>query len=167
MDKDDIAWFIDILGTTKLLAAVAGCEVVVYKRGVTPPNDGLFFKIGHWYCLKNNASSDSYSAGYQLKGSAHFCQTFAVMLYLGTTQKLVKDKYADNIKLAIDFWIAKLENEAGIANTILEEIHTSEYVDDSIALKAKEVKLLTLTKQQLIEFLLMVKSHAQTFVNAG
>lgn len=163
MKCDDIAWLVDILGTTSLLeSACDGCSVVRWGYGVNPPKDGLFFKRGHWYCYKNGKSSDSYSLDYQIKGTAHFCQTFAAMMYLGETSALRASAYKANIQVAVQFWMDLFTQYKTITKWVLGEI-ADDYANEVIELEDEFVKGKNLTGDQLLEFLGRVKTNAQSF----
>lgn len=73
---------------------------------------------------------DSYSLGYQIKGTAHFCKTFATMIYLNLNNvgkyKLTPGKYVENIYIAFQFWIDILEDPSNseLTNYIYIRLNT-------------------------------------------
>lgn len=70
---------------------------------------GLHYSGAHWYARKPDSSgSDGYTARYQPRNSAHFCQTFAAMIFTGRDAVLKADDYATNIEKAMDFWLGYL-----------------------------------------------------------
>lgn len=165
---DSIAWFVDILGTTDLLAMVSKAKIYVGQRA-NEKKPGLYFYRGHWYSSKDGVKKDSYSLGYQVRGSASFCQTYATMIYMGEDTELEKKEYNENIKKALDFWITIFTNQSGVVKFFLKEIHTSEYkmeyvnIDDLIG--EPDVKLGKLTKIQLMTYLTTVKNASLHLTN--
>ncbi len=117
-DCDSIATLVDMLGTIDLLAAAASTTntpVEVYEHhnaaaAKSDKNDGLHYSGAHWYSRKGSSITDSYTEKYQIAGTAHFCQSFAVMIHLGNANldskmRLQPNEYAKNIEKAMDFWI--------------------------------------------------------------
>lgn len=114
---DTIEWLVDILGTTELLSSLIEAPAVnleddrklrtELKRDKPNLPNGIYFDGSHWYSVKNNIKQDSYNLKYQIKGTAHFCQTFAVMIYIGEPyiNDLIPYDYLHNITVAIDFWL--------------------------------------------------------------
>lgn len=92
-DCDSIAELVDALGTVELLAIAAAqsdaadevnVEVHGTRAGATSARtDGLHFSGAHWYSRKGGVTKNSYDEHYQKAGTAHFCQTFAVMIHRG------------------------------------------------------------------------------------
>lgn len=164
---DAIAWLVDMLGTQELIAVASDATVYADTRA-NKERAGLYFHAGHWYCSKDGKISDSYSLNYQIKGTAHFCQTFATMIYLGKTSGLVSGKYGDNIKDAMDFWIVFFSSYPNITKWFLEKnVHVAEeWKDDLINLNdlagEGNVALKRLKPAQLIQYLKTVKSDAQS-----
>lgn len=180
MDCDDIAWLIDILGTTNLLAYVitpAG-RVPDYPvddisergprrsafNGSGPFPDGLYFISGHWYSCLNNIRKDSYSMNYQIKGTAHFCQTFAAMIFMGEDQgKLVPGNYVANIEAALDFWINIFENDVRILDFFLRNIRSSSYALKGEMIAGTKYPLSKISASKLFGFLKNVRANASSF----
>ena len=42
--------------------------------------NGLQYANSHWHAYKEGKSTDSYTLDFQIKQSAHFCQTFALLI---------------------------------------------------------------------------------------
>ncbi|MEJ2407485.1 MAG: hypothetical protein P8171_25105 [Candidatus Thiodiazotropha sp.] len=83
---------------------------------------------------------NSYDEHYQQAGTAHFCQTFAVMIHLGNDalpvgQKLKAYEYAKNIKRAMDFWHSFFKTNDAIADWLV-----AEYTKQSFFLALADVK---------------------------
>lgn len=168
MDKcDAIAWLVDLLGTIDLIEVASDSKVYVDKRA-DKDVPGLYFFKGHWYCSKGGVVLDSYSLKYQMKGTAHFCQTFATMISLGETKELAEGKLADNIKAAMDFWIKFFTQQVQITKWFLKNVHTSDWKDDMINLQdlsgKGDVPLSKLNAKDLISFLRLVKQSAGSLV---
>jgi len=125
---------VDVLGTIEFIAIAASdsdtpVSVTECSRaGVrSAKTDGLYFSGAHWYSRKNGKTLDSYTLKYQKSGSAHFCQTFAVMIHIGNEnlpidQRLVAEDYARNIERAMDFWLTFLKDNKNIGNWIAKQM---------------------------------------------
>lgn len=113
--------------------------------------------------------------GYQVKGTAHFCQTFATIIYLNLNNvgkyKLTPGKYGENIYIAIRFWIDILENPLNneLTNYILDEIRKWRLVgeDTDVKFNSKTTLLLdtnitlnNINKKLLIDFLKKLQYYA-------
>lgn len=180
---DTIDWFVDILGTLNLLSTVLNWEldkeVPVVDQGrlaIDKTKTGLYFDGSHWYCVKDNKISDSYSQKYQVKETAHFCQTFALLMYLGRTSDLkdITGKYggfdrdlaAHNIKVAITFWEKLFKKYPGLIEYILEQLQSDPtYEDRPVNFKNRSVMLNKFTKNDLMEYMKIIKANAIKFVN--
>lgn len=171
---DTLEWVVDILGTTDLLSSIIDAPAddltknIILKRElkkniVNLPN-GIYFDGAHWYSVKNGIKEDSYSLNYQIKGTAHFCQTFAVMIYLNQTSELLPGMYAHNIQIAIEFWLKLFKLFPAYLNYIIDEIKTSIYADENYILYGTDIYLKNITKKQFITFLNQLIDHAQIFV---
>ena len=177
MNCNTIEWIVDIFGTTELLEMLINSFALdvskdiskrkELKKKITNLSDGIYFNKGHWYSVKNNIKKDSYSLKYQIKGTAHFCQTFAMLIYLEETSLLKPYKYANNIAVAINFWIKIFKTKPLILDYVIREIKTSIYVKKNYVLKFKKKSILlkNIKKKNLIQFLKLIKSKAQIFVS--
>lgn len=140
---------------------------------VDVPN-GLYFMEGHWYSVMNGKKADSYSQKYQIRGTAHFCQTFALMMILRLDKKLVREEWAYNIQQAMEFWARtlRLKENRDILDWLLKEIRTSDYAmnnktfkyNDPNSGKIKEVNFKNIKWKDLINFIDMVHDHAHSFI---
>lgn len=87
-------------------------EAIVHKTrngAKTGTEFGVHYSGAHWYAkLKDGSTKDSYSSNYQADQTAHFCQTFAVMIYTGNAKNLKAYDYAANIEKAMDFLLGYL-----------------------------------------------------------
>jgi hypothetical protein len=112
---DELEWFVDCLGTTDFLEMIldqydAGKLTVLSRRGGrSSAPSGLIFDGAHWvYKDKDGTIYNSYNLKHQIRGTAHFCQTFALMYALQHSSNLKtnlrRGDYAYNIKIATLFW---------------------------------------------------------------
>lgn len=170
MKCDDIEWLVDLLGTIDLLAYVISTKTEqfpvenVSKRGPVKSafkdgkcKTGLYFCDGHWYSVNAKGKTDSYTKDYQKDGTAHFCQTFATMIFKGDEADLKPGQYANNIRAAMAFWTKLFKNDVEIANYFIKEIQTSEHADKNANLKKIDTK-------QVLQFLQEVSNNAQSLV---
>ncbi len=131
---ETIQALVDALGTMELMAIAASdsdADVPVSqctRAGISAAKtDGLYFSGAHWYSRKNGKNRDSYTLKYQKDGTAHFCQTFAVMIHLGNEnlpvdQRLVAEDYTRNIEKAMDFWITFLTQNRKIGTWLAKQM---------------------------------------------
>lgn len=161
---DSIEWFVDMLGTLELLSAVTDAPTFITRRRVLPGAEaGLYFRLGHWYASDGTNVSDSYKEDYQRKGTAHFCQTFAAMIYL-KEGGLVAHAYKDNIETAMAFWIHLFNTQGPICNWFLQEIKKSKWAENEVNIDdlvgMPNVKLRNFTKAMLITYIETVQKSA-------
>lgn len=181
---DSIDWLVDILGTTDFLAKVldaAGFEGAVFtaeslgrRRSSYKMTDqiaqehgaGLYFDGAHWHSFDGQKLTDSYTEQFQQKGTAHFCQTFAVMIHTRSTDKLTPTQLSTNIRAAMQFWIDTLGKDVALQRMILREIKTSNYADEGRIAKVgeDEIPLDSITWAQLKRFMLDVQESAASLV---
>ena len=131
---ETIQSLVDVLGTIELLEIAASEDDTPVKvtecsrAGVSAAKtDGLYFSGAHWYSRKGGKTLDSYTLKYQKSGSAHFCQTFAVMIHLGNAnlpvdQRLVPEDYARNIERAMDFWLTFVTDNKKIGTWLAKQM---------------------------------------------
>jgi hypothetical protein len=184
-----IDWFIDILGTMDLLEELAETSDVVdlsrstireetdpkrakrlrdlryyFESNPSKMPDGIYFKDSHWYAVKDGRKTDAYEIGYQLCGTAHFCQTFATMIYKDETGDLYPGEYAHNIKSAINFIETAFKKHPELLYRFLNEVHTSEHATEMVALPGKrEFPLSQLNKKDLLLYMEVVSANASSF----
>jgi hypothetical protein len=172
MHCNDIEWLVDMLGTMELLGRVINDEdesfpvVDVSARGqersdfkASAVADGLYFDGAHWYSIRDGNKSDSYTMGYQVPGTAHFCQTFAAMIFKGEDANLLKPKeYAYNIRVALLFWIGFFRKYPAFSNWLLPQMKKSAHINRHPILKDMD-------HDGLIAFLVQVHDNAGDFVN--
>ena len=195
---DDIEWFVDVCGLVDIVREFlkVGDAVTVKEGGVSmiymktgknrykvekaagsgkvyaPP--GLFFGGSHWFHKKNDGKMvDSYKSDIQIKGTAHFCQTFAIMSYLGETEMLEKGKYTHNIEIAVEFWKHVLTVNEKIRRLFLKEV-TKYWGVASEDTGIKEIQtfcvpldlpLKKMNWEYLQQYMEWVKSNAKKFIN--
>ena len=188
MTCNDIDWLVDVLGTMDFLQAVINDEKTAYvvediserspkksafkskKRGSFKGAVGLYFMDGHWYSYKGGVRKDSYTEDYQIKGTAHFCQTFATLIFLGYdlgSYQLAKGKYADNIRAAMKFWIEFFGENKELAQYIVDEVKSPVDAESKPNIYHKlhpKLELEKFTVEKLIKFLNQVYANADTFV---
>ena len=125
----------------------------------------FIFDGAHWYSIKDGIKQDSYTLKFQVKGTAHFCQTFAMMIYLNYTSMLKPEKYANNISEAINFWINIFKKYPSILDYVINEIRTSKWANKGIILYGTNTPLNKITGKQLMNFLQLLKQYSQMFVS--
>ena len=174
MKCDDIDWLVDMLGTMELLESVIndekskyvaknlserGPEKSAFKGGAFAGAEGVYFVDGHWYSYRASQKKDSYTENYQIRGTAHFCQTFATLIFLGVDKSsylLKANDYAGNIKVAMKFWMDFFGKQKEIARWIVAQMTT-----DRNHLK-NHPELASLTVDKLLEFMLSVSVNADS-----
>jgi len=206
---DDLEWIADIFGTVQILASIISSESpntdfiiadmeeneITDPEGTTIPVDrinkgdvkdgkapsGLYFNGAHWYSLKNRITSDSYELKYQIKGTAHFCQTFALLIFLGKDKsgkyKMTPENYGLNIYNALEFWKDLFKNPLYSDLTefiIKEEIRRWNLNDPKKRFNSKNTILPTnnkplnkITKSSLIQFIEYLQYYALQSVYNG
>ena len=199
---DELEWLVDVFGTMELVEGILSLYdeenfvvVDVKKKRQVPANGdmeylkykpntrdikqgigkkGLYFDGSHWYSLKNGVTKDSYMMKYQQSGTAHFCQTFAILIYTGlsnTKYKLYPNELGRNIYTAIQFWIDLISDNSSYAKFIIDEIKN--WVDEdnksrnssNIYLYDKPIN--KITKASLIKFLRFLQNMALNNVYNG
>lgn len=112
MSPEELQPLLDALGDVNILEHMmefGGVEGEAVSHNTRPAaksdrKKGIHYSGAHWFArLQNGDLTDSYTCEYQLPGTAHFCQTFAVMIYTGEDNNLAKRDYAGNIQAAMDF----------------------------------------------------------------
>lgn len=146
MTPEELQPLLDALGDVNILenlmdfGGVEGEAIIHARRGgaKSAVEKGVHYSGAHWYAkMKDGSSKDSYSSHYQVDGTAHFCQTFAVMIYTGNDKSLTAYNYASNIEKAMDFlaayvayvkkdrplktWLVKALKEVGLTLTTFEQ----------------------------------------------
>lgn len=118
MTPEELQPLIDALGDINLLEHIMFIngregEAIEHRSrhsAKSGTQHGVHYSGAHWYArLPSGTGTDSYTLNYQSKGTAHFCQTFAVMIYTGKDSNLVAYDYAGNIVKAMDFLLAYLK----------------------------------------------------------
>jgi len=129
IDCDTIDWLVNMLGTLELLESVSDCENVAImgrsgkeRDDFRNKRDGLYFDGAHWYSIKNGIAGDSYSKDYQITGTDHFCQTFALMIFIGEDALLKAGEYDLNIKRAMQFWRGKFSGHKELLEWLCRQI---------------------------------------------
>ena len=174
---DTIEWLVDILGTTELLSSLIEAPAInleddrklrtELKRDKPNLPNGIYFDGSHWYSVKNNIKQDSYNLKYQIKGTAHFCQTFAVMIYIGEPyiNDLIPYDYSHNITVAIDFWLKLFNVYPYYLDYVINEIKTSKWsTSGKYYLYNTNIPLKKITGKQFIDFLKVLRQYSQVFV---
>ena len=205
---DDLEWIVDIFGTVEILASIISSESpntdfiianmqtneITDSEGTTITVDrinkgdvkdgkapsGLYFNGAHWYSLKNRITSDSYELKYQIKGTAHFCQTFALLIFLGKDKsgkyKMTPENYGLNIYNALEFWKDLFKNQAYslLTDFIINEIRTWNLNNPKERFNSKNTILPTnnkplnkITKSSLIQFIEYLQYYALQSVYNG
>ena len=173
---DSIMWLIDLFGTIEILELLINNSETSYvvinldeNKSVMKnviKSDGLYFKEGHWYIIKNGIKNDSYSNGYQIYKTAHFCQTFAVLMFINKQELLKIGEYSYNIKVAMNYWINILNTDNHISNSIIEEARIlGEVYYPNLIIDGTNVKLKDITIPQMIKFLENIKNNSKLFID--
>lgn len=161
---DLVYWIIDIIGTIDILKEIINvvnpnARVDIKERGlsiVTNSQDkwyyndsrllanGLLFDTGHWYFFVNGVKNDSYNLRYQIKGTAHFCQTIAMICYMnrikGINDDFIPNDYEGNVIKCANFWISTIKNDSYIRDFILEEASGYGSPKDIDLITGKEIR---------------------------
>ncbi len=146
-EPDGFHWVVDVLGNTHFLDAWAyyaygidGFDINIrqsWRDKTRAPKNGLYFNQGHWTAHVNDSEINSYKLGHQQNGTAHFCQSFALLYYASTIMgknilNFKVNDYSFNVELIANelkdlmvifskskelcVWLAKLVNENLQAN---------------------------------------------------
>lgn len=119
MSPEELQPLLNALGDTNILenlmlfGGVEGAAEIhnTRNKAKSAATYGIHYSGAHWYArLKNNTTTDSYTLNIQKDGTAHFCQTFAAMIYTGHTGNFKVSDYAGNVKVAMDFLLAYVED---------------------------------------------------------
>ncbi|WP_022665346.1 hypothetical protein [Desulfospira joergensenii] len=108
-------------------------KIILHQRRANAKTDqtiGLHYSGAHWYArMPNGDLKDSYTEKYQIDGTAHFCQSFAAMIFL-KDDRLKPNEYADNIKKAVEFWIEYIDGVikqgSAMKNWLLRRLQVSD-----------------------------------------
>lgn len=142
---DDLEWFVDSIAERSiLLHLLKNKGWVSYSQSRGPNYDcyyssagelleqnfkgqnnipnGIFFKAGHWYIKSGNNITDSYKLGYQMRGTSHFCQTFALLHFLGKDDDMIQGDYRGNLLKAIKFWKKEFKADPELLNLVLKQV---------------------------------------------
>jgi hypothetical protein len=186
---NELEWIVDILGTTELLQELINKfgkdgGILIGKRRNLPKefNNGLYFTGAHWISCSpdddsyNVIKKNSYDLKHQISGTAHFCQSFALMYYLNKDDVFKEEEYSKNIKHIIDFWIDIFENDKEFLDKFLNEMKTDPKYKNIIVLSDERIKsykyyklngdkkLKNYTWRQLKNFLLFIKKKSKEFI---
>ena len=185
LNCDDIDWLVDVLGSSYVIMGMTGIEARKSTRRGVLKDPGLYYDGAHWYSKPSvdKPKTDSYSQNHQIKGTAHFCQTFAMMYFLNENKNfkflnkisagLKPHQYANNIRVAMKWWISALQNLNGLDKIMINEIKAigKERKQHNLRNKNKlplqdaRGKLLTrYTINDLIIFLQCVYGHAESLI---
>jgi len=202
---DDLEWFVDIAGYKDVILFFInnklghkngnsvtikgdGRSYDIYTRmndeviesspkGTAKQNfpNGLIFDGAHWYHKKDKIIIDSYLKNHQIKGTAHFCQTFALIYYLGIENdpdtKLEVREYSNNIKKAIYFWEFFLENSLELRKIFMDQIKNFWGAGKGGDLPVQEIcvplkkRLSNFTYTDLKKFMKWAKQNSDQFIN--
>lgn len=181
-DCNSIEWLVDILGTDAILQNVVdnlngGPEGAVKNRDESSKatedyrakEDGLYFYKGHWVGVRKGEELNSYVQKFQRPGTAHFCQTFALMMFTGVDSQskyqLKSGKYGQNIEKAMQFWIDYFEAYPREAERVCDEEIKRDVAWRNKIPDGENYYLKNITPKRLIAFLKKVKDTAQKFVS--
>lgn len=174
---DEIWWVVDVFGLTDILEYYfmkPGYQVTVGKRDGNP---GLIFYKGHWkYKSKSGDLYDSYNMKYQINGTAHFCQSFALLQYLKDvmpdkyrvfSNELRPGEYAHNIRVVLSMWRYIFRQYPDLLRRYVQEVKVIHTVTDYPGIyysQALGIPLNKMTQTKFIEMLNFIDENAQKFV---
>jgi len=88
-----------------------------------------------------------------------------MMIYLNDTSTLKPERYADNISVAINYWINIFKKYPHLLDYVINEIRTSEWADEGYILYGTNIYLKNINKKQLMQFLNLLKEYSYVFVS--
>lgn len=135
------------------------------------PEDGIYFNAtrrsnsGHFIARRNGAKLDSYKLRYQLPGSNGFCQTFAIMNYVGNTAGLVPGEYGRNGYVALRFIQNCLRNATSHEQNLFAQAYNNiqtydGYLRSFAALKEMVQELIRAYQKDETEFRTIIQTES-------
>jgi hypothetical protein len=197
MNCDDLEWFVDVLGTDEIMKSMASLfgEADLYwedttcngtRKGRRTFSDkdpvGVFFSGSHWYARRFEKGKirtlNSYDLDYQIKGTAHFCQIFALIIYLGLDRPndltdmfiLQPKQFTENIRKAVLFVEYYLEHlgKSYFIQEVKNAAHDRKYamkMYSSRPLSKRNVVLTDMNWSLLKQYLRDVSENARYFIH--
>jgi len=135
---DDIDWLVDVFGSSNIITGLTGIAPRNTTRRGRENEQGLYFDGAHWHakCCIDSPKIDSYSKCHQIKGTAHFCQSFALIYYIQANagnfsetnlneiaSKLKDGEYSNNVKVAMWWWKEAIGTIHGLGDMLISEIN--------------------------------------------
>lgn len=152
------------------------------RTASTPP--GLHFTGAHWASALKGVRKESYGMKYQVDKTAHFCQTFAVMIHImrdkGIDFGFIKEDWANNIRIALRFLKEMFQSVDYLLSDFLTQLFLSEYC---LSFQNKKIvplnrmvpvvengkviskNLCNFTHQDVFSFIDWVDANAESFIN--
>jgi len=174
---DEIWWIVDIFGLTDILEKyfmTPGYTVTANKRDGSP---GLIFFKGHWkYKSSSGKVYDSYKMKYQIDGTAHFCQSFALLQYLKDVkpstygifaEQLRPEQYAHNIRVIISMWRFIFKQKPELLKIYVHQVKILHTIPEYLGIyhsHAVDIDLNKMTQKKFLEMLDFIDEHAQKIV---
>lgn len=212
---DEIDWFVDLLGNTDHLLAMMRYYKVGRRNENQPDNTyvidvtddenqdpiecqvhpestrtaskppGLHFTGAHWASALKGVRKESYGMKYQIDKTAHFCQTFAVMIHItrdkGVDFGFVEEDWANNIRIVLRFLTEMFQSVDYLLSDFLTQLFLSEYCvyknkNKKIVSRDRMVPVLEngkvvsknlsqFTHQDIFSFIDWVDANAESFIN--
>lgn len=212
---DEIDWFVDLLGNTDHLLAIMRYYKVGRRNENQPDNTyviddknaenqdpiecqvhpestrtaskppGLHFTGAHWASALKGVRKESYGMKYQIDKTAHFCQTFAVMIHItrdkGVDFGFVEEDWANNIRIVLRFLTEMFQSVDYLLSDFLTQLFLSEYClyknkNKKIVSRDRMVPVLEngnvvsknlsqFTHQDIFSFIDWVDANAESFIN--
>jgi hypothetical protein len=149
---DAIWWFIDCLGSQDLLEPLvkqfdSGARVSIkdgrqsdiwksHSKMVNKNNGSVFSGLhhtgAHWHFCINGIDCNSYPLEYQIAGTQHFCQTFALICFLRQSKLFEKRDYIENVIKCVEWWENMVKYNKFVKSELMSQIHATVENGDSV-----------------------------------
>lgn len=157
LECEDIQWFVDLIGTDVILRKIISTlnpkmrdfQVITHIKDFLEEKGhsvtrvtkamvervyneykvrGIIYSGAHWYALRNDRKTDSYSLDYQIKGTAHFCQLFSTVIFTGIDNQVLQEgEYADNIRVVMRMLRNIITSKKRFTALLLKELKDLHY----------------------------------------
>lgn len=161
------------------------CQVHPQSTRTASKPPGLHFTGAHWASALKGVRKESYGMKYQIDKTAHFCQTFAVMIHItrdkGVDFGFVEEDWANNIRIVLRFLTEMFQSVDYLLSDFLTQLFLSEYCvyknkNKKIVSRDRMVPVLEngkivsknlsqFTHQDIFSFIDWVDANAESFIN--
>lgn len=161
------------------------CQVYPESTRTASKPPGLHFTGAHWASALKGVRKESYGMKYQIDKTAHFCQTFAVMIHItrdkGVDFGFVEEDWANNIRIVLRFLTEMFQSVDYLLSDFLTQLFLSEYCvyknkNKKIVSRDRMVPVLEngkvvsknlsqFTHQDIFSFIDWVDANAESFIN--